>query len=58
MSEIDYPAFAGDLLALLDRIAVITDDPDIQTLCDGRHDLAEKHGFEIVFYPDQVISEQ
>ena len=39
----------SDLLALLDLIELATEDQDILKLTRQRHDIAEKHGYTVVF---------
>ncbi len=46
MAELDM---TSDLLALLDLIELATEDQDILKLTRQRHDIAEKHGYTVVF---------
>ena len=59
MEDKDFnPDFARDLLTLLDRIETTTDNEDILKLTKERFVLAERYGFEVVFYPNIVTVEQ
>ncbi len=59
MDDKDFnPDFARDLLTLLDRIEIITDNEDIRKLTKERFALAEQYGFEVVFYPNIITVEQ
>lgn len=53
MTEYNPEAWAADLCTLLDRIAMVTTEPEVEELCHARFDIGRRHGLTVVFYGEQ-----